>query len=229
VALPICIEIPEIPDPLNLTLPGGVQIERINLMEVIQPALTPLVPIFDIIDTVVAVFNCIKAIPDTLGPPPDPTVLAACLPDLAESRRVLNELVAYLRANPPHVRADDRRQGREARRAPGPRVAPARATAGLSSGQWVRVRLTEKREKKGKSTWFACHEPTDLTGPVQQSERLPADAKPGDELDLVVAIPSQQSFALRAPHAKDLAECDKPKGGGKGPKGKGRARKGRRR
>ena len=96
VALPICIEIPEIPDPLNLTLPGGVQIERINLMEVIQPALTPLVPIFDIIDTVVAVFNCIKAIPDTLGPPPDPTVLAACLPDLAEKVAKLLKLIPQL-------------------------------------------------------------------------------------------------------------------------------------
>ena len=95
-ALPICIEIPEIPDPLNLTLPGGVQIERINLMEVIQPALTPLVPIFDIIDTVVAVFNCIKAIPDTLGPPPDPTVLAACLPDLAEKVAKLLKLIPQL-------------------------------------------------------------------------------------------------------------------------------------
>jgi hypothetical protein len=96
VALPICIEIPEIPDPFGLTLPGGVQIERINLMEVIQPALTPLVPLFDIIDTIVAVFNCIKAIPDTLGPPPDPTVLAACLPDLAEKVAKLLKLIPQL-------------------------------------------------------------------------------------------------------------------------------------
>ena len=95
-ALPICIEIPEIPDPLNLTLPGGVQIERINLMEVIQPALTPLVPIFDIIDTVVAVFNCIKAIPDTLGPPPDPTAIAACIPELAEKVNALLRLIPQL-------------------------------------------------------------------------------------------------------------------------------------
>lgn len=95
-ALPICIEIPEIPDPFQLTLPGGVTIEHINLMEIIQPALTPLVPIFDIIDTVVAVFNCVKAIPDTLGPPPDPTVLAACLPDLAEKVAKLLKLIPQL-------------------------------------------------------------------------------------------------------------------------------------
>ena len=95
-AFDICLELPEIPDPFNLTLPGGAQIEHINLMEVIQPALTPLVPIFDIIDTVVAVFNCIKAIPDTLGPPPDPTVLAACLPDLAEKVAKLLKLIPQL-------------------------------------------------------------------------------------------------------------------------------------
>ena len=51
---------------------------------------------FDIIDTVVAVFNCIKAIPDTLGPPPDPTVLAACLPDLAEKVSKLLKLIPQL-------------------------------------------------------------------------------------------------------------------------------------
>jgi hypothetical protein len=70
--------------------------ESINLMEQIQPALTPLMPLFDIIDTVVAVFNCIKAIPDTLGPPPDPTVLAACIPELAEKVAKLLKLIPQL-------------------------------------------------------------------------------------------------------------------------------------
>ena len=95
-SLPICIEIPEIPDPLSITLPGGVSMESINLMEQIQPALTPLVPIFDIIDTVVAVFNCVKAIPDSLGPPPDTTVLAACIPELAEKVNALLKLIPQL-------------------------------------------------------------------------------------------------------------------------------------
>lgn len=95
-ALPICIEIPEIPDPFAITFPGVVTIEHISLMEVIQPALTPLVPFFDLIDTVVAVFNCIKAIPDTLGPPPDPTVIAACIPELAEKVAKLLRLIPQL-------------------------------------------------------------------------------------------------------------------------------------
>ena len=95
-SLPICIEIPELPDPLALTLPGGVTMESINLMEQIQPALTPLVPLFDIVDTIVALFNCFQAIPDALGPPPDPTVLAACLPELAEKVNALLRLIPQL-------------------------------------------------------------------------------------------------------------------------------------
>jgi hypothetical protein len=96
VALPICVEIPEFPDPLQLTLPGGVTIEHLNLMEIVQPALTPLVPVFDIIDAIVAVFNCVKAIPDSLGPPPDPTAIAACLPDLGEKISKLLRLIPQL-------------------------------------------------------------------------------------------------------------------------------------
>ena len=41
-ALPICLEIPELGDPPVITLPGGVSIQQFNLMEAIQPALTPL-------------------------------------------------------------------------------------------------------------------------------------------------------------------------------------------
>jgi hypothetical protein len=96
-ALPICLEIPEIPDPFELTLPGGVTLERINLMEVIQPALAPLMPLFDIVDTIVAVFNCVKAIPDSIASvPPDPTVLIACIPELGEKVAKLLRLLPQL-------------------------------------------------------------------------------------------------------------------------------------
>ncbi len=92
-ALPICVEIEPFNDPFDLVLPGPIEISDVNLMQMIQPALTPLVPFFDLIDTIVALYNCVKAIPDALGPPPDPTVLAACLPDLAEK---LNKLLNML-------------------------------------------------------------------------------------------------------------------------------------
>ncbi len=92
-ALPLCLELAPFDDPFDITLPGPIQIEDINLMKIIQPALTPLVPFFDMIDTIVAIYNCIKAIPDALGPPPDPSILTACLPDLAEA---LNKLLNML-------------------------------------------------------------------------------------------------------------------------------------
>lgn len=94
--IPICIQLPEVPDPFTLTLPGGVEIEHINLLDLIQPALAPLVPLFNIVDTIVALFNCIKAIPDTLGPPPDPTALAECVPELAEKVSQLLKLIPML-------------------------------------------------------------------------------------------------------------------------------------
>jgi hypothetical protein len=81
---------------MSILLPGGIEIEHLNLMQIIQPALTPLVPIFNVVDTIVAVFNCIKAIPDTIGPPPDPTALARCLGDLAEKVGKLLALVPQL-------------------------------------------------------------------------------------------------------------------------------------
>jgi hypothetical protein len=95
-SLPVCIPVIEVPDALGITLPGGVSMEHLNLIEVIQPALTPLMPLFQIVDTVVAVFNCVKAIPDALGPPPDPTVLAACMPELAEKVAQLLRLIPQL-------------------------------------------------------------------------------------------------------------------------------------
>jgi hypothetical protein len=79
-ALPVCKLLEEIPDPMAITLPGGVTIERINLMEVIDPVLAPLAPFFNIIDTVVALFNCIKAVV-TLNP----ATIAECVPDLGKA------------------------------------------------------------------------------------------------------------------------------------------------
>lgn len=58
--------------------------------------MAPLVPVFNIIDTVIALFNCVKAIPDSLGPSPDPTKLAECIPDLAEKASKLLKLIPQL-------------------------------------------------------------------------------------------------------------------------------------
>ncbi len=95
-AIMLCLELPELPDPFAIQLPGGIEIEDINLMQMIQPALTPLVPFFEIIDVLVSILNCLQAIPSALGPPPDPTVLTACLPDLAKQINKLLRMIPQL-------------------------------------------------------------------------------------------------------------------------------------
>jgi hypothetical protein len=91
-----CVNIPPLPAPQRLTLPGGASIEHLDLVQVVQPALTPLMPAFDIINAVVAAFDCIKAIPETIGPPPDPTALASAIPKLAQKVGKLLGLVPQL-------------------------------------------------------------------------------------------------------------------------------------
>lgn len=88
----LCAEIPAI-DPCALLLPGGVDFEDQDLLRFAQPALAPFLPMFRVLEAVVAIKNCIEAIPDALGPPPDPTAVAACIPALAEKIAALLELM----------------------------------------------------------------------------------------------------------------------------------------
>jgi hypothetical protein len=96
VTIPICIHVPAVKDPFELTLPGGIQIQHIELAEVLQPALTPLMPLFQIVDAIVALHTCITAVVDALGPPPDPTKLASCIPELADKVSKLLGLAPFL-------------------------------------------------------------------------------------------------------------------------------------
>lgn len=82
--IPFCFELPEVPDSISIPM-FGFDIEGIDILDQLQPMLAPLMPFFNIIDTIVAIFNCVKAIPDSLGPPPDPTAIAACIPALAKA------------------------------------------------------------------------------------------------------------------------------------------------
>lgn len=59
----------------------------------INTALAPLSPIFTIFDVVVALVDCVKAIPDSLGPPPDPTKLIQAIGKLL---KVLTKLLGML-------------------------------------------------------------------------------------------------------------------------------------
>ena len=93
---PVCVRIRPLPSPQRLTLPGGVSIEHLELIQVIQPALTPLMPLFDLIETILALFDAVKAVPETIGPPPDPTALLEALQKLAVKIAKLLRLIPQL-------------------------------------------------------------------------------------------------------------------------------------
>lgn len=93
-ALPLCLNIPEV-EPMKVTLPGAIELEDIDVLKMLQPALAPLAPVFNIIDTIVAVINCVKAIPDCLAPP-NPQPLIQCLPELGEKLGKLLMLLPQL-------------------------------------------------------------------------------------------------------------------------------------
>jgi len=102
----LCQPLPGTPPELCVTLPGGAEIcaqpgvlppslfgYAKNALAQASSALTPLVPIFNIIEAISAVLQCVKAVPDALGPPPDPSGIIACIPNLVEK---VEKLIALL-------------------------------------------------------------------------------------------------------------------------------------
>jgi|GEM_PF-531914 len=100
-----CIDVDVVPGEVCLTFPGGLEVCA-TLPDLVPPqpdklirqlfaqanaALAPLQPIFNIIDVVVAIFDCIKAI-STL----DPVKIVQCLPGLAQKVAALLQLLPQL-------------------------------------------------------------------------------------------------------------------------------------
>lgn len=97
-----CIDVDAVPGDLCITFPGGSEVcvslpsaspptlDKLvrQLFAQVNTALAPLTPIFNIIDAVVAVFDCVKAI-STL----DPQKIIECIPNLAEK---IAELLALI-------------------------------------------------------------------------------------------------------------------------------------
>lgn len=91
-----CVQLPAVPPPERITLPGGVVLEQHELLRVIQPALAPIVPMLQLVDALLATFRCLEAIPAALGPPPDPSILSSRLRELAKKADHLLHLVPQL-------------------------------------------------------------------------------------------------------------------------------------
>ena len=112
-AIPECRPIPRLPAPREIVFPGGAALSQVlaagseipsgldaatNLLAQASPAMAPLMPIFNIIDAVLALVACVQAVPDALGPPPDPAKMVEALSQLAEKLPKLLDLVPQLAA-----------------------------------------------------------------------------------------------------------------------------------
>lgn len=93
----LCISV-QIGKQICVTFPGGLTVCAQFGIELGDPsaiirsflagvnsALAPAQPIFDIIDVLIAIVNCVKAVPEALSVPPDPTKIFSCIPGLLEA------------------------------------------------------------------------------------------------------------------------------------------------
>lgn len=102
----LCIAFQESPGELCVEFPGGAKLcaqfgyemgdpfEIVkSMLAQINSALVPLQPFFDMLDLLKKIVDCVQAIPDCLGPPPDPTPLLSCIPGLIEAINKLLQLI----------------------------------------------------------------------------------------------------------------------------------------
>jgi hypothetical protein len=106
----LCIALPDIPTIDEICFPGGFCLSYIwdainkiphgsdmclDFFSQIGPAMAPMKPFFDILDTVLALFRCLKAIPEAILSL-DPSELLNCFPALAKMIDQLLKLIPYL-------------------------------------------------------------------------------------------------------------------------------------
>lgn len=78
-------------------------------------------------------------------------------------------------------------------------------------GEKVEAKLLEERTKKGQ--WKAEHPPSGFIGNIENSEAVPADKKPGDALQLIVASATAFKFPTREEEMRAQRAFGKGKGG----------------
>lgn len=106
----LCIAFEEAGLPDDICFPGGFCLSYIwdaigkiphatdlplDFFSQIGPALAPLKPFFDVLDTVLAIFRCVQAIPDCITKL-DPSGLINCMPDLAKAIDNILKLIPQL-------------------------------------------------------------------------------------------------------------------------------------
>lgn len=109
-ALPVCLPIPDPPDPSEIVIPGGATLGAIasdlskmpdlcsnplSLLAQAGPALAPLKPFFDVLGAVIQVDKCVKAVPKAVSQL-SPAPIFSCLPELAKKIDALLKLIPQL-------------------------------------------------------------------------------------------------------------------------------------
>lgn len=156
---------------------------------------------------------------------------ATRLPNLAASRPFLDEFLEDFGTDmqrravlsPPPSPPSARGGGRQMPQRTAQREKPATPSR-PQPGQRVEATLLEEKTKKGG--WKAIHEPSGLSGPIQNSGDVPSEKNAGDSLTLMVASANEREIAFRYPTAADEQRAEKsqgkPKGGRGGPPPRGR-------
>lgn len=106
----LCITLPDPPSVDDICFPGGFCLSYIwdaigkipggadmpmDFFSQLGPAMAPMAPFFDLLDTILAVYRCVKAVPDAITSL-DPTELFQCMPALAELIDKLLKLIPQL-------------------------------------------------------------------------------------------------------------------------------------
>jgi CRISPR-associated protein Cmr6 len=106
--------------------------------------------------------------------------------------------------------------------APAPAPTPRRPIDVPTPGQTVECVLLKERTRKGG--WKARHEPSGLSGPIQNASDVLDDKTAGDALELIVASANQREIAFKYPTDSEQSRAaSAPRGRNKrvGPRGKG--------
>ncbi len=133
---------------------------------------------------------------------------AAHLPDLNTSQafleRFLEDFDNHLRRRAALQPPSGPTQGRPSRQQAS---SPSREPSLPRSGEPVEAVLLDERTRKGG--WRARHAATGIAGPIQNTNDVPADKKPGQTVTLIVQSANEREISFRFPTAPTAGEPKK--------------------
>lgn len=108
-AASFCSPLLETPAELSIVFPGGGRLSAQAGFEVADlsmitrdligranAAMMPLQPFFLVLDALSAIVECVKAVKEALGPPPNPQKMVACIPNMVKKVEALLQLIPQL-------------------------------------------------------------------------------------------------------------------------------------